>query len=75
MVLVLSVKKAWANCWAEGTDRTSGSLEEKAKARKERKSFCHALEGEECSSHVRSLEELGTVAIATGRVSGMFGRG
>ena len=27
MVLDLSVKKPWANCWEEGIDRTSGSLE------------------------------------------------
>ena len=29
MVLDLSVKKPWANCWVEGIGRTSGSLEEK----------------------------------------------
>ena len=45
---------------------TSGSQEEKADGRKEKGVFCHALEGEECSNHVRSLGMLGPVATATG---------
>jgi hypothetical protein len=35
----------------------------------------HALEREEPSSNVRSLDELGPVAAPTGGWSGMFGRG
>jgi len=42
----------------EGKGRTSGSQEEKADTRKERRAFCHAMEGEEASNHVRSREEL-----------------
>ena len=59
----------------EGIVGTSGSQEEKADAGEERDFFCHALEEEECSNHVRSLGELGPVVSATGRWPRMFGRG
>jgi len=34
--LICQQRKPWANCWAGGTGGTSGSLEEKGEARKER---------------------------------------
>ena len=71
MVLDLSVKKAGANCWVEGTDGTSRFQEERAVARKG--SLSAMLWRSQ--SHVRSWEELGLVATATGRWSEMFGRG
>lgn len=45
---------------------TSSSEEVKGEARKERGSFCHVLEEEECSNYVRSQGELGHVASAIG---------
>lgn len=48
--------------------------EEKADARKESDLFCHALEEEKYSNHVKSREELGPVASATSRCPKMFGK-
>lgn len=36
LALDLSIRKAGANCWVEGTDETSGFVEEKTDARKKR---------------------------------------
>ena len=36
-------RKPWAHCWAEGTEGTSVSQEEKRDPRKERKSFSAML--------------------------------
>ena len=46
------------------TGRISWSQEEKEDVGKDL--FCHALEEEECSNHVRSQGELGPVVSATG---------
>lgn len=43
--------------------------------RKERGFFCHALEEEGHSKHVRPWGKLGPVASVTGRWPKMFGRG
>ena len=43
LVLDLSVKKPWANCWAEGIGRTSRSLEEKKTEAREGKEFPRLL--------------------------------
>ena len=40
MVLGLSVKKPWANCWAEGIGENSGSLEEKGETKRGKSSPC-----------------------------------
>ena len=74
-LLICQSRRLGANCWAEGTGGNSRSQEEKADAGKQKRAFCHALEEEEHSNHVRSLEELRPVASATGRWPRMFGRG
>ena len=62
LVLDLSVKKPWANCWAEGIGGTSGSLEARERCKERRDRVLQALERKRPSSYVRSWEEWSPVA-------------
>ena len=75
MVLDLSVKKARDQLLGGRYRRDFQVPEGKGRCKKEKGSFCHALEGEEASSHMRSREELGPEPTTAGRWSGIFGRG
>ena len=51
MVLDLSVKKPWANCWVEGIDRTSGSLEASREMQGKERRVLHPCEISKQSGH------------------------
>jgi hypothetical protein len=76
LVLDLSVKKAEGQLLGKRCGQDSQVPGGKVRCKEgERGVFCHALEGEEHSNHVRSLGELKPVATTTGRWSKMFDRG
>ena len=64
-------KRKKKESWVEGI---GGTLRKKEAQERER-AFCHALEKEECSNHVRSWGKLGLVASTTGGWPRMFDRG
>ena len=65
----------WANYWAEGRGGTSGSWEASRETDTREQRSCHASDGEELKSHVRSQNGMSTQAAPTGEWSGVFSRG